>query len=101
MKKRFQIRVLGQEIAVFSDSGDEHVASVVGYVNQKACEIENMSHDGNALQIAILAALNIADEYFKNKNLRDDFCRQLEVRSEKLIDLIDEMRPQGNLECNG
>jgi len=94
LKKRFQIKILGQEIAVFSDSGDEHVASVVRYVNQKADEIGKTSHDGNALQIAILAALNIADEYFKNNTLREEAYRQLETRSGKLIELINGIRPQ-------
>jgi cell division protein ZapA len=96
LKKRFQIKILGQDIAVFSDSGDEHVASVVRYVNQKAEEIGKSSNDGNVLQIAILAALNIADEYFKNNNMREETYEQLETRSEKLIELINGIRPQRN-----
>jgi cell division protein ZapA (FtsZ GTPase activity inhibitor) len=44
-----------------------------------------------ALHIAILAALNIADEYVKLEESSKDFSISLKERSEKLISLIDEV----------
>jgi len=92
LDKSFNINILGQELSVLSDSGDEHVASVVNYVNDKIKEAGSASANKNTLNVAILAALNIADEYIKFKEIREDICSQLESRSEKLIDLIDEIR---------
>ena len=88
MKKRFHIKLLGQELSVLSDSGDDHVARVVQYVNDKVEEIERGASNFNTLNIAILAALNIADEYFKEKAAEESKYNQLEDRSEQLIDLI-------------
>ncbi|MGZ3649233.1 MAG: cell division protein ZapA [Syntrophales bacterium] len=92
MDKSFNINILGQELSVLSDSGDEHVASVVKYVNDKIEQAGNISANANTLNVAILAALNIADEYIKFREIKEDICNQLESRSERLIDLIDEIR---------
>ena len=92
MKKRFQIKLLGQDLSVFSDSGDDHVAKVVKCVNDTVEEIERNSHNFNTLNIAILAALNIADEFIKSKAAEESKHDQLENRSERLIDLINEVR---------
>jgi len=75
-----------------SDSGDEYVASVVKYVSEKVEEIGKSSNRTNNLSVAILTALNIADEYMRVKNFEENICSQLETRSEKLIHLIDGIR---------
>jgi len=92
LKKQYQIRVLGEDIAVLSDSGDEHVEAVVNYVNERVKEIQVTGRTINTLHIAILAALNIADEYHKMKGVQEDICHQMESRSERLIHLINEIR---------
>ncbi len=73
---------------MLSDSGDDHVARVVEYVNEKVEEIRKNTNNFNTLNIAILAALNIADEYLTSKSIEEHRYNQLENRSERLIDLI-------------
>jgi cell division protein ZapA len=92
LKKQYHIRVLGEDISVLSDSGDEHVETVVKYVNDKVKEIQNTTKTINTVHVAILAALNIADEYYKIKEIKENICQQMESRSEKLIHLINEIR---------
>ncbi|MBN1380143.1 MAG: cell division protein ZapA [Deltaproteobacteria bacterium] len=91
MKKRFCIKVLGQEISVLSDSGDEHVTEIVDYINKKAEAIGSHSGNMTTLNIAVLVALNIAEEYFQAKKNEEEFQSQLESRSERLINLISEI----------
>ena len=89
MKKRYDIKILGQELAVISDTEDDQVANVVRFVNDKMEEIVR-SRDGlRTLDVAILAALNISEDYLKLKGVNQDLCDQLELRSEKLIQLIE------------
>jgi len=90
LKKRFHVKLLGQEISVLSDSGDDHVARVVNYVNEKVNEIAKNSNNFNNLNVAILTALNIADEFIKSKAVEESKYNQLESRSEQLINLINE-----------
>jgi cell division protein ZapA len=90
LKKRFSIRILGQELSVLSDARDGHVADVERYVSDKIEEVKNNSADQTTLNIIILAALNIADEYLRLKGEKEDFYKELEIKSEKLIQFIEE-----------
>lgn len=92
MKKRFEIRILGQDLSVASDSGDEHVANVIRYVSEKVEEAGKISGSKNALNIAILAALNVADEYLRMMGTKENIHSQLESRSEQLIHLINDIK---------
>ena len=75
-----------------SDLGDEHVADVIKYVSDQVDAAEKASGSKNNLKIAILAALNIADEYLRMRSIRENIYRKLESRSEQLINLINDVR---------
>jgi len=93
MKKDYHIKILGQEFTVLSDSGDEHVKSVMEYIDNKVVELENKSPNTNALNVAILVALNIADEYMKLlKGNKEEIYNQIDRQAQNLINLIDEIR---------
>jgi cell division protein ZapA len=81
---------MGHDLSVVSDAEEEHVAKVVRYVNDKVDEIGKKTSHFDSLNIAILAALNIADEYFRARVAGEMVYQQLESRSEKLISLINE-----------
>lgn len=89
MKRSFHIEILGQKLTVLSDSDEKAVAGVVQYVNDKVDEISKGGSNLNTLTIAVLAALNIADELFKAKGENSLISEQLENRTQELIDLID------------
>jgi cell division protein ZapA len=92
LKKRFEVSILGQNISVLSDSGDEHVARVIRYVGDKVEEAGKAAGSRDALRIAILAALNIADEYLQIKEIKQDGYTQLESRAAHLIHLINDIK---------
>jgi cell division protein ZapA len=90
LKKRFDVKILGQVFSVLSDSGDDHVADVIRYVGDKVEEAGKAAGSGNALNVALLAALNIADEHLRMMEAKESICSQLESRSERLISLIND-----------
>ncbi len=90
MRKRFDIKILGQELSVLSNARDAYVADVVQYVNDKASEVEKATRNQTTLSISILVALNIADEYLRLRSEREDIHKQLENKSEQLIHFIEE-----------
>ncbi|MDY0188761.1 MAG: Cell division protein ZapA [Syntrophus sp. PtaU1.Bin005] len=93
MKKDYYIKILGQEFTVLSDSGDEHVKNVMDYINHKVMELENKSPNTSTLNIAILVALNIADEYMKLLHGDNgEIFSQIDRQAQNLINLIDEIR---------
>ena len=92
MKKQYSINVLGQELSVLSDSGDDHVANVVQYVKEKLDQAKLNAGSINILNISILVALNIADEHLKLTEIYESIISQLESKTENLISLIDDVR---------
>jgi cell division protein ZapA len=90
LKKRYEINILGQELAVLSDAEDEQVAAIVRFVNKRMEEIVQSTEGLRALDVAILAALNISEDFLKLKGVNQDLCDQLTSRSEKLIQLIED-----------
>ena len=89
MKKNYNINILGQELSVLSDADDEHVAKVIQLVTEKMAEILKSANNLKALDVAILAALNVAEDLLKLRGVNKELCDQLESRSEKLIQLIE------------
>jgi cell division protein ZapA len=90
LKKRYNIKILGQELAVLSDAEDEHVANVVQFVNEKIEEVLRSANNLKNLEVAILAALNISEELLKLKGINTELRDHLESGTEKLIQLIEE-----------
>jgi cell division protein ZapA len=91
LKKRYNIKILEQDLSVLSDAEDEHVANVVRFVNEKMEEVLQDRNGLKTLDVAILAALNISEDFLKLKEVHDEICDQLENRSEKLIQLIEDV----------
>ena len=91
MKKSYNIKILEQELSVLSDAEDEHVANVVRFVNEKMEEVLQDRNGLKTLDVAILAALNISEDFLKLKEVHKEICDQLECRSEKLIQLIEDV----------
>ena len=89
MKKRFDIMVVGREFSVLSDKGDEHVDRIVRYINERAKEIGEASENATASDIAILVALNIAEELFGVQEEKEDLRSRFEKGIEELIGYID------------
>lgn len=89
MKKRFDIVVMGREFSVLSDKGDEYVDRIVRYVNERAKEIGEASENATASDIAILVALNIAEERFGVQEEKENLRSRFEGGIEELIGYID------------
>jgi cell division protein ZapA len=65
MKQVVDVVILGQELRVASDDGQEHVRAVARFVDET---MRNLAANGGVvatLDVALLAALNIASEYQK------------------------------------
>lgn len=89
MKKQIEIKVMGQKFMVRSDSSEEYVNQVATFVEQKINEVVKNSKAVASLNVAILAAMNIADEYLKYRMNREKQHTQVEKKIRDVIELID------------
>jgi len=94
-KERFvEIKVFGQTYTVKTDAEENHIQEVARYVNEKVDEVLKKTKSVSTLNVAILTALNIADDLLREKAKRLALLKEVEVKSKDLVEKI-EMRIGG------
>ena len=84
-----EIKVFGQMYTVKSDAEEDHVQEVARYVNEKMEEVLKKTKSVSTLNVAILTALNIADDLLREKEKRLALVREVEAKSRDLAEKID------------
>jgi len=83
-----EIKVFGQTFSVKTDSDEDHLQAVAQYVNEKMEEVLKKTKSVSSLNVAILTALNIADDLLKEKEQRKALLREVEDKSKDLVEKI-------------
>ncbi len=73
INKIIEIEIYGQKyrIRVKGEEDEKYISHLTSYVDQKMREVAVKSKSVDSLKIAVLAALNIADEYFLSQKKLD------------------------------
>jgi cell division protein ZapA len=85
LKATVEVNILEQKLIVKSSEDEERIKKVLDYLNRKIEEVKKSSRAVSTLNVALLAAMNIADDYLEAR----DKLIKLEGRSKKLSELID------------
>jgi len=97
VEKLVEVNILGHEYTVKTDTDEEYIQEIASYVDKKMSEIVRNTKTVSTLNVAILAALNIADDFFKERDKTEDLLTQVENRSNEIVEAIDTQLKQGNL----
>jgi len=84
-----EIKVLGLTYTVKTDSDENHIQEVARYVNEKIEEILRKTKSVSSLNVAILTALNIADDLLKEKEKRLALLKEVGMKSKDMVEKID------------
>jgi len=87
LKPVVEVNILEQKLLVKSQEGEEYVKRVADYLNSKIEEVKKNSKAVSTLNVALLAAMNIVDDYFETK----ERLVKLEGRAKELSELIDKL----------
>ena len=86
-----QISIFGQEYSVKAPADPEYIQKIAEYVDGKMREVQSgFTSTQSSTRIAILAAMNIADELFNARQSGDVDSTTFEQKISSLIDFIDE-----------
>jgi cell division protein ZapA len=89
---KISVNILGHTYDVEVAEGDElFIYSIAEYVEQKLIEAQRDTGIVDTQKLAILAALNIADEFFRLKNSRENTSGILDKKTDELIKVLDEV----------
>lgn len=88
MKKSHGVTILGQKLQIRSDDGADHVQAVCDYVNEKMGDLRGAASLPTQ-NLALLTALNIADELFKERARYDGLKEKIRSKSESLLSMLE------------
>ena len=83
-----EIKVLGQTYTVKTDSDENRIHEVARYVNEKIEEILQKTKSVSSLNVAILTALNLADDLLKEKEKRLALLKEVGMKSKDMVEKI-------------
>jgi cell division protein ZapA len=83
------VDIHGQRYPIRSTLDPEYVARLALFVDEKMRAAADTTPTGDALRLAVLAALNIADELFRCRDANRDRDGRLAERAEELERLLD------------
>jgi cell division protein ZapA len=78
-KNRLTVDIYGQQYRLSGKASVNHIRTVAGFVDDKMNEIANGNHRLDTAKIAVLTAVNIADEYYR---LRQEYEELLKILQE-------------------
>lgn len=84
MKKALDVEILGQKFTISSDAEEGYMLRVADYVDGKMQEVMRASKPVAKSNVAMLAALNIADEYHRLKDSHETMLSRLDQLNKKL-----------------
>lgn len=99
-KRQLRVDVLGASFTIQSDESAEHLEHVSAYLREKVAEVKARYAFATPLTLALLAALNIADELVKERTgrgprtagpaSREAVPREIEQIAAGIIEKIDD-----------
>lgn len=87
---KVKVTILGQVYTIEADASSGYISRIAEYVNSKMEEVAKNISKASPQQIAILAALNIADELFQTKDGEHIAADEMKEKTNVLISMLDE-----------
>lgn len=84
-----KVRLFGREYNVRGHGNKEYVQQLADFINRRAEWISERAAAVSTLDVVILTLLNITDEMFRDKLLREQTIKELEEKADKLLKAID------------
>ncbi len=85
MKQPIDVEIMGQRLTVASEDGAEHVRQVAAYLDRRVRQLANGQGNTVTVQLALLAALNIASEYWKLRAEQEEVQKTINRLSRRVL----------------
>lgn len=89
-EERIPVNILGQTYEILGDPSDAlYYNSLARYVEEQMRDIQKATHIVSSQKIAVLAALNIADELFQEKEKKSSGSKNSDKKCDEILHLLD------------
>ena len=86
-----RVEIYNQTYNIRSDGDTEYIIQLAEFVDSRMREISSGTLTVDSLKVAILAALHVADELHRLKNLHEQADAQLATRSAECAEMLDSL----------
>ena len=90
MSNKVRVSIFGNTYNIQGDADPEYINTLAAYLNGKMNEVSDSMPSASVMQTAILAALNIADEYFQLRDIQSAVTSDIETKTNALISMLEE-----------
>jgi cell division protein ZapA len=87
-KRSIEVEIFGQRYTLKSEYPEAHVKRVADYVDGKMREVAKGTASVDSLRIAILTALNIAQDYLQEKGSQKELLQRIQDKADRLEEFI-------------
>ncbi|MGA7224803.1 MAG: cell division protein ZapA [Candidatus Acidiferrales bacterium] len=91
-----KIEIYDQVYNVNADGNEDYLQELAAYVDGKMRSVADATHMVDSLKVAVLAALNIADETFAMRKRHAEMEGPLRKRVEKCVSMVEKALEQTN-----
>ena len=91
-----KIQIYDQSYNVNADGNEEYLHELAAYVDGKMRSIAESTHMVDSLKVAVLAALNIADETFQMRKRQQEIEAPLRQRVANCVSMVEKALEQTN-----
>ena len=88
------VEIGGQRYPIRSGLDERYIAELAAYVDQKMRAAVNAAPESDMLGLAILVALNLADDVFRARQQQSSASGELNERALQLEQLVDDVLAQ-------
>jgi cell division protein ZapA len=91
-----KVEIYDQSYNVSAGDSEEYVRELAAYVDSKMREVAEATRTVDSLRVAVLAALNVADELFRLRSRQHKLEGPLRQRVEKCVALVERALEHSN-----
>jgi cell division protein ZapA len=88
-KQSVKVNIFGEDYPIKGDTDAFYIQKVANYVDQKMKEVAERMSNKLPLRVAVLAAMSITDELFKERQDKEKTLLDVENKSQSLLELLD------------
>ena len=83
------VEIMGQRFSIRSSLDIDYINRLASYVDHKIQAATEHSTGGDTVRIAVLAAMNIADEYFRSRDTETSLEAAVKTRAGEIERMVD------------
>ncbi|MCK5076331.1 MAG: cell division protein ZapA [Calditrichia bacterium] len=83
-----KVSIFGKDYTLRSDVGEEHIKKVAHFLDERMKMFAGQLSRKDPLRIAVLSALNIADELFRERIEKDKTLHHVDKETKEILETV-------------